>query len=107
MSLNQYRAARLAELEELKQENTPMKLTGKYCVIGTSAFGRTFVKTEDEAVEHAKGLIAKAHRKRQYCGHAPAAELLVVEIKKVVRLQDPPIEVADPVIEQPDPEPGT
>lgn len=76
------------------------KFEGKFCVINRTAFNRTFKQSEPDAVQHAKSLIKKSHRDGHYCRREPATELLVVEIKKVVRLAGPPIEVVDPVIEE-------
>jgi len=62
----------------------------RYCVIAPSLTGgdRTWMETEDQAVGRAIELMAKPHN--------PPDKLYVVEIRKVVKRANPPVEVIDP-----------
>jgi hypothetical protein len=55
-----------------------------YCVIGVKAFQRTWVKTAEEAVEHARDLLEQTENRY---GHPnDTTELYVVKAVKIVKL---------------------
>lgn len=55
---------------------TRIRRPDRFCVIGAKAYNRTWLRSNDLAVEHAQRLMAHQN---------DASELYVVEIKRVVR----------------------
>ena len=69
-----------------------------FFVIGAktqSACARTGKSTADEAVEHAKSIMRKAQASSNGGRWGVPDELYVVQVVKVVRLSNPPVEVLD------------
>lgn len=74
-----------------------LRTEGLFCVVGQTVQNRTWLKTIDTAVAHARRLLVSGMRKTP----ASAADrLLVVQVVKVVELEDPPVVIRDPGLEE-------